>query len=134
MWLCKLNERGMLRRSFVPPGAIRDLRALTRLRASLTHDRVRHQNRIEKILEDALLKISSVISGLMGQSGRRFPAALTRRVRQHPGRLTTRPSPASHEPAPPALPRAWLRSYFRVSPRYRCAAPYRREKWRWYRP
>jgi transposase len=76
VWLCKLNERGMLRRSFVPPEPVRDLRALTRLRASLTHDRVRHQNRIEKILEDALLKVSSVISDLMGGSGRRFLQAL----------------------------------------------------------
>jgi len=55
VWLCKLNEWGMLRRSFVPPEPIRDLRALTRLRARLTQDRVRHQNRIEKILEDVLL-------------------------------------------------------------------------------
>ena len=54
VWLCKLSEWGMLRRSFVPPEPVRDLRALTRLRANLTHDRVRHQNRIEKILEDAL--------------------------------------------------------------------------------
>jgi transposase len=76
VWLCKLNERGMLRRSFVPPEPVRDLRALTRLRANLTHDRVRHQNRIEKILEDALLKVSSVISDLMGASGRRFLQAL----------------------------------------------------------
>src|SRR5262249_14727164 len=63
-------------RSFVPPEAIRDLRALTRLRSRLAADSARHQNRIEKILEDALLKISGVISGLMGQSGRRFLAAL----------------------------------------------------------
>ena len=76
VWLCKLNERGMLRRSFLPPEPIRDLRALTRLRANLTHDRVRHQNRIEKILEDALLKISVVVSDLMGVSGRRFLQAL----------------------------------------------------------
>ncbi len=76
VWLCKLNEWGMLRRSFVPPEPVRDLRALTRLRANLTHDRVRHQNRIEKILEDALLKVSSVISDLMGASGRRFLQAL----------------------------------------------------------
>src|SRR5216684_2685688 len=78
VWLCKLNEWGMLRRSFVPPGQIRDLRALTRLRTHLVHDRTRHQNRIEKILEDALLKISSVISDLMGASGRRMLAALVR--------------------------------------------------------
>ena len=76
VWLCKLSEWGMLRRSFVPPEPVRDLRALTRLRANLTHDRVRHQNRIEKILEDALLKVSSVISDLMGGSGRRFLQAL----------------------------------------------------------
>jgi transposase len=76
VWLCKLNERGMLRRSFVPPEAVRDLRALTRLRSRLADDQARHQARIEKILEDALLKISAVISDLMGQSGRRFLAAL----------------------------------------------------------
>src|SRR5215470_571053 len=76
VWLCKLNERGMLRRSFVPPEAIRDLRALTRLRSRLAAGSARHQNRIEKILEDALLKISAVISDLRGQSGRRFLAAL----------------------------------------------------------
>ena len=76
MWLCKLNERGMLRRSFVPPEVVRDLRALTRLRSRLAADQSRHQARIEKILEDALLKISAVISDLMGQSGRRFLAAL----------------------------------------------------------
>ena len=75
-WLCKLNEWGMLRRSFVPPEEIRDLRALTRLRTRLAQDRTRHQNRIEKILEDSLLKISSVISDLMGASGRRILDAL----------------------------------------------------------
>jgi transposase len=76
VWLCKLNERGMLRRSFVPPQEIRDLRALTRTRSRLAHDQVRHQNRVEKVLEDALLKISGVISDLFGTSGRRFPGAL----------------------------------------------------------
>jgi transposase len=55
VWLCKLNERGMLRRSFVPPEQIRDLRSLTRTRSRLAQDQVRHQNRVEKILEDALL-------------------------------------------------------------------------------
>jgi len=76
VWLCKLNERGMLRRSFVPPEAIRDLRALTRTRARLAQDQVRHQSRVEKVLEDALLKISGVISDLFGVSGRRFLDAL----------------------------------------------------------
>ena len=76
VWLCKLNEWGMLRRSFVPPEQIRDLRALTRLRTRLAQDCVRHQNRVEKILEDSLLKISSAISDLMGASGRRILDAL----------------------------------------------------------
>ncbi|MGH3181825.1 MAG: IS110 family transposase [Streptosporangiaceae bacterium] len=76
VWHCKLNERGMLRRSFVPPEAVRDLRALTRTRATLAQDQARHQNRVEKILEDALLKISVVISDLFGASGRRFLDAL----------------------------------------------------------
>jgi len=76
VWLCKLNERGMLRRSFVPPQAVRDLRSLTRTRSRLAQDRIRHQNRVEKILEDALLKISVVISDLFGASGRRFLDAL----------------------------------------------------------
>jgi transposase len=76
VWLCKLNERGMLRRSFVPPEGIRDLRSLTRTRSRLAQDQARHQNRVEKILEDALLKISVVISDLFGVSGRRFLDAL----------------------------------------------------------
>jgi transposase len=76
VWHCKLNERGMLRRSFVPPEPVRDLRALTRTRARLAQDQARHQARVEKILEDALLKISVVISDLFGTSGRRFLDAL----------------------------------------------------------
>ncbi len=76
VWLAKLNERGMLRRSFVPPQPVRDLRALTRTRARLAQDQARHQARVEKILEDALIKISVVISDLFGASGRRFLDAL----------------------------------------------------------
>jgi transposase len=76
VWHCKLNERGMLRRSFVPPEPVRDLRALTRTRSRPAQDQARHQNRVEKILEDALLKVSVVISDLFGASGRRFLDAL----------------------------------------------------------
>jgi transposase len=76
VWHCKLNERGMLRRSFVPPQPVRDLRALTRTRSRLAQDQARHQARVEKILEDALLKISVAISDLFGTSGRRFLDAL----------------------------------------------------------
>ena len=76
VWLCKLNERGMLRPSFVPPEEIRDLRALTRLRVSLTAECSRHKQRTEKILEDALVKVSAVASDLFGKSGRAMLRAL----------------------------------------------------------
>src|SRR6266540_1903844 len=48
VWLCKLNERGMLRPSFVPPAQIRRLRDYTRLRADLTAERSRHKQRLEQ--------------------------------------------------------------------------------------
>jgi transposase len=76
VWLCKLNERGMLRRSFVPPQPVRDLRMLTRTRSRLAQDQARHQARVEKTLEDALIKVSVVISDLFGASGRAFLDAL----------------------------------------------------------
>jgi transposase len=76
VWLCKLNERGMLRPSFVPPEEIRDLRALTRLRTTLTAECSRHKQRTEKILEDALIKVSAVVSDLFGKSGRAMLRAL----------------------------------------------------------
>lgn len=62
VWLAKLTEKGMLRPSFVPPAAIRVLRDYTRLRADLTRERTRHWQRLEKLLEDALIKVSSVAS------------------------------------------------------------------------
>ncbi|HEY6796137.1 MAG TPA: IS110 family transposase [Kineosporiaceae bacterium] len=64
VWLAKLTERGMLRPSFVPPSPIRRLRDYTRLRVDLTRDRVRQYQRLEKLLEDALIKVSSVASGI----------------------------------------------------------------------
>jgi transposase len=64
VWLAKLTERGMLRPSFVPPAQIRQLRDYTRLRADLTRERTRHYSRLEKLLEDALIKVSVVASKL----------------------------------------------------------------------
>ena len=66
----------MLRPSFVPPEEIRDLRALTRLRTTLTAECSRHKQRAEKILEDALIKVSAVVSDLFGKSGRAMLRAL----------------------------------------------------------
>src|SRR5664279_174102 len=76
VWLARLNERGMLRASFIPPVEIRQLRDYTRLRVDLTGERSRHIQRLEKLLEDALIKISSVATNMMGVSGRAMIEAL----------------------------------------------------------
>ena len=76
VWLCKLAERQMLRPSFVPPWPIRRLRVYTRLRVDLTRDRARYWQRLEKLLEDALINISAVLSNLHGMSGRAMMEAL----------------------------------------------------------
>lgn len=70
VWLAKLNERGRLRASFIPPAEIRRLSDYTRLRHDLTGERSRHKQRIEKLLEDALIKLSTVASDIFGVSGR----------------------------------------------------------------
>jgi transposase len=64
VWQAKLTERGMLRPSFVPPAEIRELRDYTRLRTGLTRERTRYWQRLEKLLEDSLIKISAVASSL----------------------------------------------------------------------
>jgi transposase len=76
VWLAKLTERGMLRPSFVPPAEIRVLRDYTRLRADLTIERSRHAQRLEKLCEDALIKLSTVATDMMGVSGRAMIEAL----------------------------------------------------------
>ena len=62
VWLAKCTEKGLVRPSFVPPKEIRRLRDYTRLRTDLTRDRARHWARLEKLLEDALIKVSAVAS------------------------------------------------------------------------
>jgi transposase len=76
VWLAKLTEKGMLRPSFVPPAPIRQLRDYTRLRIDLTHDRSRAVQRLEKLLEDALIKLSTVATDITGVSGRAMIEAL----------------------------------------------------------
>ena len=63
-WLARLTELGLLRASFVPPKAIRDLRDYTRARTRLIQERTRCWQRLEKLLESALVKVSSVASKL----------------------------------------------------------------------
>jgi transposase len=76
VWLCKVAERGMLRASFVPPPPIRQLRDLTRYRVDLVGERGREKNRVEKLLEDAQIKLSVVASDIFGVSGRAMMDAL----------------------------------------------------------
>ena len=75
-WLAQLLECGLLRASFVPPRPVRDLRDLTRLRKTLIRERGHHVNRIEKTLELAQLKLSSVVTDLLGKTGRAILTAL----------------------------------------------------------
>jgi transposase len=76
VWLCKVAERQMIRPSFVPPPQIRVLRDLTRYRADLVVARTAEKSRVEKLLEDAQIKMSVVASDIFGVSGRQMMGAL----------------------------------------------------------
>jgi transposase len=78
VWLAKLTEKGLLRPSFVPPAPIRVLRDYTRMRADFVRETTRHWQRLEKLLEDALIKVSSVASKLDTLSTRDMIEALIR--------------------------------------------------------
>ena len=75
-WIADLHKHGLLRNSFVPPRIIRDLRDLTRTRAILTQEHSSICNRIQKVLEDANIKLGSVASDVFGVSGRAMLRAL----------------------------------------------------------
>ncbi|MFE9658289.1 IS110 family transposase [Micromonospora sp. NPDC006431] len=76
VWLAKVVERGMCRPSLVHPKPIRQLRDVTRYRRSLVREQTREKQRLEKTLEDAQIKLDSVISDLHGVSGRQMLQAL----------------------------------------------------------
>ncbi|QOC90854.1 IS110 family RNA-guided transposase [Micromonospora craniellae] len=78
VWLAKLTEKGLLRPSFVPPASIRALRDYTRMRVDLIRDRTRNLQRMEKLLEDALIKVTTVASSLRTLSTRDMIEALIR--------------------------------------------------------
>lgn len=75
-WICQLIEFGLVRPSFVPPAPIRELRNLTRYRKAQIEERSREAQRLDKILQDAGVKLSSVASDILGKSGRAMLAAL----------------------------------------------------------
>lgn len=69
-WIAELLQHGLLKASYIPPVEQRDLRDLIRYRTSLIQERTREANRVQKVLEDANLKLASVASNVLGVSGR----------------------------------------------------------------
>jgi transposase len=80
-WICQLVEHGLVRPSFVPPPPIRELRNLTRYRKTVIQERTREAQRLEKLLEDAGIKLSCVATDILGVSGRAMLQALVAGVR-----------------------------------------------------
>jgi transposase len=76
-WLADLLAMGLIRSSFVPPAPVQDLRDLTRTRKQLVREIARHTQRIQKTLEDANVKLTEVVSDILGTSGRAILRALT---------------------------------------------------------
>jgi len=75
-WIAELLAHGLIRSSFVPPPAVQALRDLTRTRAQLVREIARHTQRVQKTLQDANLKLTSVLSDITGKTGRAILAAL----------------------------------------------------------
>jgi transposase len=75
-WIARLVEQGLVRPSFVPPREIRDLRDLTRYRRAITEECSREIQRLDKVLQDASIKLSSVVSTLQTKTARQILAAL----------------------------------------------------------
>src|SRR5208283_198748 len=76
MWIADLLAHGLIRASFVPPTAVQELRDLTRTRKQLVREVAQHTLRIQKALEDANIKITGLISNVLGRSGRAVLEAL----------------------------------------------------------
>lgn len=75
-WIADLLAHGLVRASFVPPQPIQELRDLTRTRKQLTREIVQHTQRIQAVLEEANIKLSSAITDVLGMSGRRILKAI----------------------------------------------------------
>lgn len=75
-WISDLLAHGLIRASFVPPTTIQELRALTRTRKQLSREVTQHTQRIQKVLEDANLKVAGIVSDILGVSGRAMIEAI----------------------------------------------------------
>ena len=98
-WIAELLQHGLLKASFIPEAPQRDLRELVRYRTALIRERTREVNRVQKVLEDANIKLASVASDVMGVSGREMLAAVTagdddpeRLAQLAKGRMRSKPS------------------------------------------
>lgn len=89
-WIADLLRHGLIRSSFVPPAPQRDLRELTRQRSQLIAERARVANRIQKLLEDANIKLGSVVSDILGKSSRAMLSALIEDANADPAKLAER--------------------------------------------
>lgn len=85
-WIADLLAHGLVRSSFVPPAPIQELRDLTRTRKQIVREVSQHTLRIQKVLEDANLKVASVLSNVLGKSGRAMIEAIIA-GEADPGRL-----------------------------------------------
>lgn len=96
-WIADLIAHGLIRSSFVPPEPIQELRDLTRTRKQLVRERAQHVQRIQKVLEDANVKLSSVLSDILGLSGRAILEALAE-GKQDPQQLAALAHPSVKAP------------------------------------
>jgi transposase len=120
-WICQLVEHGLVRPSFVPPKEIRELRNLTRYRKAQIEERTREVQRLEKVLQDAGIKLSSsVATRVLGASGRAFAQMrwsagppIRRSLRSWLGAAFAPSCPHSgmlwRDASPPIMPSWWAR-------------------------
>ena len=94
MWIADLLAHGLIRSSFVPPAAIQELRDLTRTRKQLVREIAQHSLRIQKILEDANIKLGSVLSDVLTLSGRAMLGGPGRGPGERAGSQGTQARPA----------------------------------------
>ncbi len=87
VWLADLLRHGLLTASFIPPAPIRRLRALTRYRVTVVHERSQEINRLQKVLESANIKLAAVATNILGASGQRMLHALAEGTEDDPAVL-----------------------------------------------
>src|SRR5712691_7751157 len=97
-WIADLLAHGLIRSSFVPPASVQELRDLTRTRKQLVREIAQHTLRIQKTLETANVKLTSVLADIMGVSGRAILAALSG-SRPSPATRSKRRGPSSRPPS-----------------------------------